>query len=259
MKINKIIMCLDNNKNYTCYWNIVSDVWINLYKIDPVLIFVGSEEDLESNNFKHKEKIIKIDKLNLPLCHITWSLFWATQFFENETCMITGIDQIPLSKFFINEIEKIPEEKYVVGISDCYENYTKDVLGYFNTKTNVLYPSSHQVAKGKIFKKIFDLSASWEEESNKFINSAERYYISAENLWGLDECYSSEKISIYDQSKIEYLKIGKSWFLKNRIYLGSTNYSMQEVKKGSYSEVTYKPCYHYANEAINIIESINLL
>lgn len=258
MKIDRVIMCLNNNKNYTCYWNIVSEVWNNIYKIDPVLIFIGSEEELNSNNFKYKEKIIRINNLDLPLCYVTWSLFWATQFFENETCMITGIDQVPLSNFFINEIEKIPEEKYIVGISDCYENYTKDILGYFNTKTNVLYPSSHQVAKGKNFKNIFNLEEKWEDEASKFINSADRYFISNVGLWGLDECYSSEKISMYDQSKIEYLKIGKSWFLPNRIYLGSTKYSILEIEKGVYSEATYKPCYHYTNEICNIIKNIRV-
>lgn len=255
MNIDKVILCVDNNQNYTCYWNVVADVWINKYKIEPILVFVGSESELKNNDFKYKEKIIRVDKLNYPVCHITWSIFWATQFFENETCLITGIDQIPLSNFFIESISGISNEKYVVGLSDCYEGYTKDTLGYFNTSTNVLYPSSHHVAKGRMFKKIFELNKDWNEESNNLISSSDRYYLS-QNMWGIDECYSSEKISLFDQSEIEYLKIGRSWFLKNRIYLGSTRYNILDISKGVYSEATYKPCYAYANEVANIIKEI---
>jgi len=75
-------------------------------------------------------------------------------------------------------------------------------------------------------------------------------------MWGLDECYSSEKISLYDQSKIEYLKIGKNWFLKNRIYMGSTKYDLAQIKSGLYSEVTYKPCYAYTKEISEIIKKL---
>jgi hypothetical protein len=257
MIINKVILCLDNNPNYTCYWNVVSDIWINIYNIDPVLIFVGSEKDLYENNFKHKDKIIRINKLNYPEFHITWALFWATQLFKDEVCIITGIDQIPLSKFFIDYIKNIDEEKYIVGISDCYEGYTKNTLGYYNTQTNVLYPSSHHVAKGKNFKKIFNLDEDWESEINKVVDSSSRYFL-GKNMWGLDECYSSEKISLYDQSEIEYLKIGKNWFLKNRIYMGTTPYDTTKIKEGFYSEVTYKPCYNYVNEIYRIIDNLKI-
>lgn len=255
MNINKVILCSDNNQNYTGYWNVVSDVWINIYKITPILVFVGSEEELKKNNFKYQENILRVDRLNHPVCHVTWSLFWATQFFENDTCLITGIDQIPLSNFFIDHIRDIPEDKYIVGISDCYNGYTKETLGYFNTQTNVLYPSSHQVAKGRIFKDIFNLDSCWESEIDKFIKSSSRYYTS-DKLWGLDECYASEKLSLFDQSKIEYLTIGRSWFLKNRIYMGSTGYDLNKIKDGIYSEVTYKPCYFYNEEILKIINKL---
>ena len=205
MKIDRVIFTLNNNPKYVPFWNVNSYVWKHKFKIQPTLIFNGTKEELHNCSFS----------------------------FEYGDFLL---------------VDRIEDEKLVVGFADAYKKYTPSTLGYFNTVTNVLYPSSHLVGKGKLFKEIFEIDDSWETEIRKVYNSKSRYHLQNNfyrgKLWGLDECYASEKISIYNKPKmIHYLEIFWDYWFKNRIDLQSlTNnkYDLNLVKEGYYSEFTTK-------------------
>jgi hypothetical protein len=163
MKIDKVIIAVDDNPTYVSFWNVVSPIWSEIFKIQPVLIFNGTTDEFNNLGFNVKENeffiVNKIPNVSesRPDWAVTWSLFWGASKFENDVCMLTGIDQIPLGTFFFEQIEKFSNDDFVVGFSDAYRTYTKNSLGYFNTNTNVMYPSSHLVGKGKMFKEIFEI------------------------------------------------------------------------------------------------------
>ena len=77
--------------------------------------------------------------------------------------MTSGIDQIPLSNMFFDEIKDVPKEMYILGIYDAYfsQNNLKN-----NLKT---YPTSHHAGLGKNYKKIFSIENNWHDETNKII------------------------------------------------------------------------------------------
>lgn len=260
MKIDKVLLCTDSNVNYHGYWNTVSKIWKNIFEIQPVLIFVGSKEEFEKCSFDVEEYIIFPKIKNVQTWHVTWSLFYATKHYKDQVCMISGIDQIPLSDYFFEQISYISEDKYIVGLSDCYANYNTSTIGYFNTKSNVMYPSSHHVAKGSLFCDIYDFEEKWEYEIQKLDILKHNYsFANNKNYWGVDECYSSDKISEYSPDKIELKEFAKSWFIKNRIYLTKgekTRFSKENILSQHYSEVTYKTCNDFNSE---IEEIVNLL
>jgi hypothetical protein len=131
----------------------------------------------------------------------------------------------------------------------------------------VLYPSSHLVGKGKKFKQIYQILDDWEEEIVKVFNTKDRYHLKnnfyANRLWGLDECYSSEMISIFNkQEDIVHLGIFWDYWYKNRIDLNGRinhNFDIDLVKSGYYSEVTCKGIESHKDDIEIIINNLNKL
>ena len=65
MKVDRLITCLNNNDNYTGFWNSFSPVWSKKFGVKPTLIFVGSQLELDSNNFSTQYgDILRVD--NVP-------------------------------------------------------------------------------------------------------------------------------------------------------------------------------------------------
>jgi hypothetical protein len=267
MKIDRVILVVDTNPTYTIYWNIVSQVWLKKFNIKPTLLFYGTEEEFKQNNFivdnldyKILNPIPDISNPN-PNWVVTWALFWGATQYPDDVCMLSGIDQIPISTFFFEEISEYNDNHFVVGFSDAYKNYTKDTLGYFNTQNGVMYPSSHLVGKGKMFKKIFEIDEIYENEMRKVFDSKHRYHLNNKfygdsKLWGLDECYASEKIASYpNQSEIKHLEIFWDYWHPRRIDLNgniNSDFNVDLLKEGYYSELTCKG-YETYREKINLV------
>ena len=267
MKIDRVILVLNNNPAYTHFWKVVSEVWKKNFNIKPTLIFNGTQSEFDGNNFGIPpedyiivNKVPEVSEAN-PDWSVTWSFFWGASQFPNDICLLAGIDQIPLGDLFFRKISEFSDDKFIVGFSDAYKNYTKDTLGYFNTVTNVLYPSSHLVGKGKKFKEIFEINDKWEDEVLKVFNSQDRYHLKNNfytvKLWGLDECYASEKISIHKNPEdLIYLDIFWDYWVKNRIdFCGhvNKNFDINLVKQGHYSEITTKNFFAHKSKIDNII------
>jgi hypothetical protein len=270
MKIDRVILVLNNNPSYTHFLKVVSKVWKDNFNITPTLIFNGTQSEFDGNNFGILtedyiivNKVPEVSEAN-PDWSVTWSFFWGASQFPNDTCLLAGIDQIPLGDFFFNKISEFSEDKFIIGFSDAYKDYTKHTLGYFNTSTNVLYPSSHLVGKGQKFKEIFEINDKWEDEVLKVYNNRDRYHLKNRfykgKLWGLDECYASEKISVYkNQEDLVHLDIFWNYWIENRIDLcGKINsdFDINLLKEGHYSELTTKNYQAHKSKIENIINNI---
>lgn len=238
MKIDRVLIALNNNKVYTRYWNIVAPVWKEEFGIEPTMIFIGTEEEFDSNGFDARFEMLRFD-LPSDRWLIPWSLFWLATQFPEEVCMTCGVDQIPLSNGFFEEIEGIDREKYIVGFSDAYNGYKEGTLSYFNTNTNVMYPSAYNAALGRKYKEILAIEDDLMEEISKVRHSASKYSIT-EDLWGLDECYLSDMISQYSKrEEIVMLDYYNRVFGPTRLYENSS-IDVNLLRSGYYSEFTSK-------------------
>jgi hypothetical protein len=266
MKVNRVLLSVNNNKTYSCFWNIVSYVWKTKFNISPTLIFYGTEDEFKSNDFDFTYgDYILLEKFD-DISHngkdwaTTWCPFYVATLFGEEICMTSGIDQIPISNLFIERVNQIDNNMFVVGFSEAYQNYNTGTLGYFNTQTNVMYPTGHLAGSGKKFKEIFGISNKWKDEIYKVFNSKLRYHLPNSN-WGLDECYGSEKISSYhNQTEIFYMEQLTNFWFPNRIDLEgriNDNFTLDRVKSGSYSELTTKNYFLYENKIKEIVNNIN--
>jgi hypothetical protein len=238
MKVNRVLLALNSNPVYTKFWNFVAPLWADKFDIKPTLIFFGNDDDIDRNNLNTSYDIIKIENNSYGRWSIPWSLFWLASRFPNDICMTCGIDEIPLSFDFFNKISSISDDKFIIGLSDAYNGYKIDTLSYYNTSTNVLYPSAYVVSKGLKFKEIFKIEDDFISELSKVEKNKINYHVPTNDLWGIDECYYSDMIFKYDNpGDIIYLDYYKT-FGPRRLY--ESNFDINLLKNGYYSEFTSK-------------------
>jgi hypothetical protein len=199
MKVDRVILSSNLNPMYYDFWNPVSKIYKEKFGITPTLIFFGTEEDSKNIGLSDEfgEIIYEKEILSIPNWQFTWALFYFTKFFENETCLIMGIDHIPLGTYFIRDvIEDITDDKYVMLVDNHY-SFTKqqpidwDLGGYCQ--------SSYHIAKGKTFVDFYNFADSFEEEIIKVSKSNVKPMWG--NGWGMDEAYSSKILYEYPNKK----------------------------------------------------------
>lgn len=240
MKIDRVLVALNNNKVYTKFWNLIAPVWEEKFGIKPTLIFIGTDEEFNSNDFNLDYDIVKIDvpQMRDNRWGIPWSLFWLATQFPDDICLISGIDQIPLNNDFFDYIEDIDKEQFIVGLSDAYLGYGINTLSYFNTKSNILYPTGQVVSLGKNFKKIFNIEDSLIDELDKVYLNKDFFHLPSD-LWGIDECYFSDVIANYDnKEEITFLDYYKFWGDKRLFDISKLNLDL--LNQRYYTEFTSK-------------------
>lgn len=221
MKIDRVLFCLNNNKLYHGFWDVVSKVWSQKYGIKPVLFYVGSREEAESLGLEngHGEVHILDSPSNVPTWAVPWSVFYgAANFFPDEVCVTSGIDQIPLGNHIIDLASQYDEEDYLVAFAEAY-------------RRSDLFPSSHHVAKGSAYKKVHNIGENWEQEINKLSLCG--------TFWGVEEAYSSANLLVHKED----IKFPKDFFFKTwvagrleRVGPYPPKYDLAGLKNGIYTE-----------------------
>lgn len=240
MKVDRVIIPLNNNPVFTGFWNPFSRVWKEKYNIIPTLFFVGTEEELESNNFSTKHgEIFRLDPVKEVIVDpnldwsTTWALFYGASKFDDDVCVTMGIDQITLTDKlfdFLKKSDTITNDDYVVALSDAYKQYNMSH-----------YPSAWHFAKGSVFKKILKIESEWDKELKKVFSFRKKYPSLPENFWALDEVYSSDMIMQYAKKNgddnIVLLNMYNEWHSRRLCRSGILNYSKKLLDSGQYSEL----------------------
>lgn len=184
MKIDKVIVSSDDNPLYLDFWPIISQIWREIFEIEPVLLYFGQQNPSEKFGIV-KKLLLKND----PIYYQTlWSRYWYPQHEPETTFIISDIDMIPMSrKYFIDDLRKINDDEYV------------HLVG-----THRPLPSCYHVAKGKIFNEFMHLPLDFQEcisfaQKNTIgnyhsISSKEKF-----NNWGSDEEFGTKRLQEWSQ------------------------------------------------------------
>lgn len=207
MQIKHVILATDTNPTYYQFWNPISKIWKTKFNISPVLVFIGTDKDKENCELSEEYGTIFVQPPvpGIPTAwSATWSLYYYTQFFLNDVCLIMGIDQIPLSTAFIKDkIKNIDEDSYVMYIADAYDG-PGDVWKRTPTSREIgRFPTAYHAAKGKLFKKIYNFENTFEDEIRKLNSMNNLPYSTSPDLpvkWGIDESYASHKLREFYQN-----------------------------------------------------------
>lgn len=240
MKVDRVIFCLNNNPVYTGFWNPFSRAWRKKYDILPTLMFVGTQEELASNNLSEEYgEIYRLDPVKEVIVDpsldwsTTWALFYGASMFKQQVSLTMGIDQLVLTNdifdFLLESKERV-EDKYIIALADAY----KDLPG--------IYPSSWHIASGANYKEIYNIDDDWRTEVTKVFSQRKKYPRLPSNFWALDEAYSSDLVNQYiekkDNEKILFMNIFHKLWRPRRLDRGGVlKYNRSSLQSGEYSEI----------------------
>lgn len=179
MKIDKVILSSDANEEYLQFWPIVSKAWKNL-NIEPVLFYTGKNPIYEEG--VHNFHIENIDQTfaaqNIRLL--------APALFKDEVCIISDIDNMPLSQdYFQKNIELIENDKFVIFRP---ESTTKDMI-------SIMW----NVALGKTWSEIFKIEKI-SEIKEKLIEWYPKDYIKLKKNWYFDQKALKSNLDTFAES-----------------------------------------------------------
>ena len=258
MKVDRVILVTNNNSLYYDFWNNLSFTYKEKFGITPTLVFFGEKEELDSTNLSQEYGEIILQKKieGIPDWQYTWALFYFTKFYPEETCVVMGIDQIPLGTYFFKEsVEFVNENNYVMLIDDQYKLENKyphkwDEGGFS--------PSAYHMGKGKTFSEIFEFEDTFESEIIKIHNL--NIKTMWDNQWGTDEAYSCNKLMTFkDRNRISDLSKSND-FLNKRIDCHrnvEVEYDLNLLKNNGYIEChSCRPYHQHKNYLNNLFNNI---
>ncbi len=241
MKVNRVILSSNNNPTYYHFWNPISKVYAEKFKIRPTLIWIGTRQEAKECGISEEcGDVIYQDPHPDYLIpwQCTWAFHWATKFFPEDVCMIIGIDQILLSKRVINMVENISDDHYCVMLSDAYlPKSSWDMEGGTS-------PSAYLIAKGKTFMEVNDFHYDFHKEIEKVANSGVKaFYEDTAGRWGIDESYSCHNVrkwrdkggKVFSPGIFRQEVEGNDRRIECQRYI-ETEYNISKLRAGEYSE-----------------------
>lgn len=218
MKIDYAILSTNEKPLYKDFWPVVKPVWINYIKIKPILIEITDVDEVNDHGDWIIFKIKKIEGIDTGL-QSQIARIWITKFYQNEVCLISDIDMLPMNEdYFKKNVEDVDEDSLVIYSADAYPEPKKR------------FPMCYNAAKGKTFSEILELDkfTSFEDFCRQLEKRGEG--------WNTDELFFGEKIySYHNQNKIVKLKRGWDSGIANlrvdRIRWNHEPYDSKKVKE----------------------------
>jgi hypothetical protein len=143
--ITTAVISSNYNKNYLEFWPIVNQAWKKLINVKAKLILISEEKDLFENN-EDIYQFIPVKSLSTSFQSMCIRCLYAS-IFEDEFCIISDADIIPLSKrYFQERIKNIPEDHIIIYRGNAYKDISR-------------YPMCYVAARGKTFSEIFNIKS----------------------------------------------------------------------------------------------------
>jgi hypothetical protein len=184
MKIDNVILTVNNNKSYLDFWEPVSKIWKQKFNIEPILYYFY--ENYFEENINISEKFGKVERIKIiPEFPTALQVMWGRYYFPTtqleKTWIISDIDMLPMAReYFLKQIEDIDDDSYV-HLNPCIETYG-------------LYPSCYHIAKGSVFKNFLELPGSWVQSIAEVVNSNLGKTVNDNKMWFADEEFATKKL-----------------------------------------------------------------
>lgn len=241
LKIDRVILSCDTNPTYIQFWPIVAKAWKELIGIQPTLALIAEDDvDIDTS----LGDIIRIK----PIPNIPTSLqaqvirLFLPAYFENEVCLISDIDMLPLNKdYFIDSIKNIPENKFVVYRNMAYGNMSR-------------FPMCYNAGKGSLFKEIFKIR-NINEISGKI-----KDWHSLKLGWDTDEKMLTKLLLNWNKVSKKCVFLNHNAMPERRIDRLKWGYDKKKLKEGYYIDAhMVRPLDKYYKEIKELLDDIGLV
>jgi hypothetical protein len=113
MKIDRVILASNNHKNYIEFWPIVAKAWRH-FGVEPTLLYTDEDDSAVDYSVGEVVRIPQIKNLNTAFVAQNSRLL-CPALFPDEVCIISDIDNMPLSKdYYFNPIAELSADKFVI-------------------------------------------------------------------------------------------------------------------------------------------------
>jgi hypothetical protein len=197
MIVKKIIFASDDS-DYLKFWKDNSEICKKKLKLEPVLFHITEEDsDFFNDEFGVVKKIKKIPNIPTSLQAQNYR-FFGFKFFPDEICMVADIDMFLIDSNYLNKVQNIPDEDFVVMESDAYDIERHETRIWVG---NGRYLASYVISQGNTMSKILSLPETFEE----YMEVLQKFD------WGFatDEHFLAHKID--NQNEIEVHKLRRGW------------------------------------------------
>jgi len=146
-KIDRVILAVDSNYEYSSFWPVVKNWWANLIGIKQVtLVYIGNKNLCSDfKNIIHFKPIPDVPTSFFARCV---RLLIPAVYFPDEVCLISDIDIIPLNKdFFVKTIKDLPKDTFII-----YHLYPQSEY-----RSKIRIPMCYIAGKGNIFSEMFNI------------------------------------------------------------------------------------------------------
>ncbi|BDC34790.1 hypothetical protein Noda2021_07480 [Candidatus Dependentiae bacterium Noda2021] len=214
-RINRVIVASDANPVYLQFWPLVAKTWKQIVGIKPTLFLVAPADVTVDESLGH---VIRFEPLpGIPTSFQAQVIrLLAPAYFEDDICIISDMDMIPLSKeYFTKSVSAIFENCFVVY---------KD--GAFAGQNINEYPMCYNAAKGWVFKEIFDIKSIDE------IPSIITQWYNLGLGWTTDQQILFQRFNEWNAKTSRGIKLGHT--VERRVDRGGWSYNVELLQKGYY-------------------------
>jgi hypothetical protein len=223
LTVERVILSTNDNANYKEFWPDVAVWWRKLIGIQKItLAVIGNEIKLEK--IDQDTDILYFPEIQgVPTGrHAQLIRLLLPALYPDEGCIISDIDMMPISKFFLKELaEYLPDNEFIVyrRYGDYYRNNKID-------RTYERYPMCYVAGKGNVFREIFRVTnkadierkiASWRSIRSEWLDEILLYKAVQQWKHFNAQCTCGD-IEIYERSINRELKFGLD-LLKSGYYI----------------------------------------
>lgn len=213
IKIDRVIVASDANPMYLDFWPLVARAWRDLMGVKPVLALIADR------SVKVDESIGDVIRFD-PIPGVPTGFYAQVvrlllpAYFENEVCITSDIDMLPIKKeFFIGkEIERIPADRFVVYGDGWYDG--------------TRFPICYLAGQGALFKEILNIN----EISD--IPLIVKKWFELNLGWDTDELVVSDYIKKWHKYKTHCVRLGRGHY--SRIDRSNWQWKKKLLDKGRY-------------------------
>lgn len=239
IKIDRVILGCDANPMYLEFWPIVAKTWTEIVGVKPTLALIAPKDVYIDETLGDVIRFEPIPNISTAFQAQIMRLLLPA-YFENDVCIISDMDMIPLQRdFFVNNVASAPEDSFTIF---------NDAGLYIRNSPE--YLMCYIVAKGKTFKEIFSIS-----DTAKIPDLIRRWY--ALNLgWTSDQQILFAAVNGWTYYNSRIIKLGYSE--PNRIDRAYWRYNKDLVRKKNYYVDSHmlRPYSKYKKEIDELLETL---
>ena len=146
MKIDRVMLVWDGNPFYEGFYEMHERLWARL-GIKTGLVFVSNGTNAHAIPKTGDVRVLE-DRSTVPFSpppkrswKATMAIIHGPRLFPNEVVMVTGMDQFPASKRFINAIESIPEDELVTAVGSKNHITTNHIVAHCDVWSKIMEPA----------------------------------------------------------------------------------------------------------------------